>query len=211
MAVQLADRVQEATTSTGAGNLTLDGAASGYRSFYAVFGAGVDFYYAIAGGAQWEVGVGQISGTTTLVRSSVLASSNAGSAVDFAAGTKVVFCTAPATLWAGGWDRNQRVVPYTLSDGANIAVDASLSNNFKVTLGGNRTLDNPTNLADGMVLNFVIKQDGTGARTLAFGSKYDFGDAGTPTLTSAADKIDFMSCYYDSAADKLLCSFRQGA
>lgn len=211
MPTLVADRVQETTTSTGTGNLTLAGAASGYRSFYVVFGAGVPFYYAIAGGAQWEVGIGQISGTDVLVRSTVLGSSNAGSAVDFAAGTKVVFCTAPATLWGGTWDRNHRVTPVTLTDGANIAVDASLSNNFKVTLGGNRTLDNPTNLADGMVLNFVIKQDGTGGRTLAFGSKYDFGDAGTPTLTSGANKIDFMSCYYDSAADKLLCSFRQGA
>jgi len=211
MAVLLADRVQESSTSTGTGNLTLDGAASGYRSFYGVFGAGVPFYYAIAGGTQWEVGVGEISGTTTLGRSSVLASSNGGAAVDIAAGTKVVFCTAPAALWAGNWDRNQRVAPVTLTDGTNISVDAALSNNFKVTLGGNRTLDNPTNMTDGMILNFVVKQDGSGGRTLAYGSKYDFGDAGIPTLSSGANVIDLISGYYDSVADKLLCSFRQGA
>lgn len=211
MAVLLADRVQETTTSTGTGNLTLAGAASGYRSFYATFGASQDFYYVIAGGASWECGIGQISGTTTLVRGTIKSSSNNGAAVDWAAGTKTVFCSPIAFLWDGTWDRNHRVTPATLTDGATISVNAALSNNFKVTLGGNRTLANPTNLTDGMVLNFVIKQDATGGRTLTFDTKYDFGDAGTPVLTSGASKIDLMSCYYDSAADKLLCSFRKGA
>lgn len=211
MAVLLADRVQETTTSTGTGNLTLAGAASGYRSFYATFGASQDFYYVIAGGAAWECGIGQISGTTTLVRGTIKSSSNGGAAVDWAAGTKTVFCSPIAFLWDGTWDRNHRVTPATLTDAATISVNAALSNNFKVTLGGNRTLANPTNLADGMVLNFVLKQDATGSRTLAFDTKYDFGEAGTPTLSTAASKIDFMSCYYDSAADKLLCSFRKSA
>lgn len=211
MPVLLADRVQETTTSTGTGNLTLAGAASGFRTFHATFGASQDFYYVIVGGANWECGVGQMSDSTTLVRGTVRSSSNSNAAVDWPAGSKTVFCSPIAYMWDGTWDRNHRVTPVTLSDGANIAVDASLSNNFKVTLGGNRTLDNPTNLADGMVLNFVIKQDGTGGRALAYGSKYDFGDAGTPALTTAANKIDLISCYYDSAADKLLCSFRKGA
>lgn len=109
------------------------------------------------------------------------------------------------------YTKNQSVSPVALTDGVNIAVDASLSNNFKVTLGGNRTLDNPTNLTDGMVLNFVIKQDATGSRTLAYGTKYDFGSAGTPVLSTGANKIDFISAYYDSAADKLLASFRKAA
>lgn len=211
MAALLKDRVQETTTSTGTGNLTLAGAAAGYRSFYAAFGATQDFYYSIVGGTDWECGVGQISGTTVLVRGTILASSNGGSAVDWAAGTKTVFCSPVAYQWEGTWDRNHRVTPVTLSDGANIAVNAALSNNFKVTLGGNRTLDNPTNLTDGMVLNFVIKQDNTGGRTLAYGTKYDFGDAGTPELSSTANSINLLSAYYDSAADKLLCSFRKGA
>jgi hypothetical protein len=211
MPVLLADRVQETTTSTGTGNLTLAGAASGYRSFYATFGASQDFYYVIAGGSAWECGIGQISGTDVLVRGTIKSSSNGGSAVDWAAGTKTVFCSPIAFLWGGVWDRNHLVAPVSLSDGASIAVNAALSNNFKVTLGGNRTLANPTNLADGMVLNFVLKQDGTGNRTLAFDTKYDFGEAGTPTLSTGASKIDFVSCYYDSAADKLLCSFRKSA
>lgn len=107
------------------------------------------------------------------------------------------------------WTKNQSVAPSALSDGSTIAVDASLSNNFKVTLGGNRTLANPTNLADGMVLNFVIKQDATGSRTLAYGSKYKWPGGTAPTLSTAANAIDFFSAYYDSASGDLLCNMAQ--
>lgn len=92
--------------------------------------------------------------------------------------------------------KNQCVTPVALTDGANIAVDASLSNNFYVTLGGNRTLDNPSNLTSGMVLNFTIDQDGTGTRTLAYGNLYKF-PGGTPALSTAINAKDFISCYYD--------------
>lgn len=92
--------------------------------------------------------------------------------------------------------KNQCVTPVVLTDGANIAVNASLSNNFSVTLGGNRTLDNPTNLTAGMVLNFAIDQDATGSRTLAYGNLYKF-PGGTPVLSTAASAKDFISAYYD--------------
>lgn len=91
-----ADRVQETTTGTGTGALTLAGAATGMRTFNAAFGVGPMFAYAIAGGAEWEVGLGYLSGATTLVRSIVLSSSNANAFVNFSAGTKDVFNTAPA-------------------------------------------------------------------------------------------------------------------
>lgn len=105
---------------------------------------------------------------------------------------------------SNAWTKNQYTTPSPLTDGANIAVDASLSNNFYVTLGGNRTLDNPSNLADGMVINFHIEQDGTGSRTLAFGSKYKFS-GGSKTLSTAASARDLISCLYDSRDDILLC------
>jgi hypothetical protein len=110
---------------------------------------------------------------------------------------------------ANAWTANQHVTPTELTDGANIAVDAELSNNFRVTLGGNRTLDNPTNLAGGMVLNFRIKQDGTGSRTMAYGSKYRFSGGTAPTLTTAADAVDLISCLYDEEDDVLSCSIVQ--
>lgn len=105
--------------------------------------------------------------------------------------------------------KNQSVSPYALTDGATISVDASQSNNFTVTLGGNRTLANPTNLTNGMVLNFCVTQDGTGSRTLSFGSKYKWGLGGadaSPSLSATAGAVDFLSCYYDSASDTLRCA-----
>lgn len=104
-----ADRVQETTTSTGTGNITLAGAASGMRTFNAAFGVGPHFAYCIAGGSEWEVGLGYLSNSTTLVRGIVLSSSNSGNAVNFSAGTKDVFNTAPAI--SVGLGANAAAVP----------------------------------------------------------------------------------------------------
>jgi len=96
MALVLADRVQETTTTTGTGTVTLAGAATGYQSFAAV-GDGNSTYYTIAGGAEWEVGIGTYTSSgTTLSRTTVISSSNSGSLVTFSAGTKNVFVTYPA-------------------------------------------------------------------------------------------------------------------
>jgi hypothetical protein len=103
--------------------------------------------------------------------------------------------------------KNQCVAPVALTDGATISVDASLSNNFTVTLGGNRTLSNPSNLTAGMVLNFAITQDGTGARTLAYGTVFKFAGGAAPTLSTTAGAKDLMSCYYDGAA--LMCQMNK--
>lgn len=90
----------------------------------------------------------------------------------------------------------QRGEVTTLTDGANISVDLSASNNFVVTLAGNRTLDNPTNIVAGQSGSIFIVQDGTGDRTLAYGSYYDFAGGTAPTLTtgtpSAVDRIDYV-------------------
>lgn len=98
MALVLADRVKETTTTTGTGTVTLAGAVTGFQSFAAI-GDGNTTYYCIAGqtGGEWEVGIGTytLSGTT-LSRTTVLASSNAGALVTFSAGTKDVFCTYSA-------------------------------------------------------------------------------------------------------------------
>jgi hypothetical protein len=99
------------------------------------------------------------------------------------------------------WDR----APATLTDAATIAVDASLSCKFKVTLGGNRTLGNPTNAYDGQILIFDIKQDGTGSRVLTLDTKYRFGSSlasGDVVLTTTAGKKDILVVKYDSADDK---------
>ena len=95
MALVVKDRVQETTTTTGTGTITLAGAVSGFQSFSAI-GNGNTTYYAIVGGTEWEVGLGTYTSVgTTLSRDTVLASST-GAKVSFSAGTKNVFVTYPA-------------------------------------------------------------------------------------------------------------------
>ena len=102
MAFVLADRVKETTTTAGTGTVTLLGASTGYQSFSAI-GNGNTTYYTIAGqtGSEWEVGIGTYTSSgTTLARTTVIASSNSGSLVNFSAGTKDVFVTYPAEYTA---------------------------------------------------------------------------------------------------------------
>ena len=83
-----------------------------------------------------------------------------------------------------------------LTDGANISVNLALNNHYSVTLAGNRTLDNPTNIVAGTSGSFFITQDGTGSRTLSYGSYYDFAGGTAPTLTTTAaavDRIDYIA------------------
>lgn len=98
MALVVKDRVKETTTTTGTGTITLAGASTGFQSF-SVIGNGNTTYYAIVDqtNGAWEVGVGTYTASgTTLSRDTVLESSNAGSLVNFAAGSKDVFVTYPA-------------------------------------------------------------------------------------------------------------------
>jgi hypothetical protein len=107
MALVLADRVKETTTSTGTTAITLAGAATGYQTFSSAVGNANTTYYTIADqtGANWEVGIGTYTTIgNTLSRDTVLASSNAGSLVDFTTGVKDVFVSYPAerALYSGG-------------------------------------------------------------------------------------------------------------
>ncbi len=92
MALVIADRVRETSTTTGTGTLTLDGAVSGYQTFSSGIGNSNTCYYTITLGSDWEVGIGTV-GAGTLARTTVLKSSNSNSAVNFGAGTKDVFAT----------------------------------------------------------------------------------------------------------------------
>jgi hypothetical protein len=104
MAFALSDRVKETTTTTGTGSVTLAGAATGFQTFSSAIGTGNTMYYCIAGQgtSEWEVGMGTLSASTTLARTKIFASSNAGSAVNFSAGTKDVFVTLPASAGYAG-------------------------------------------------------------------------------------------------------------
>ena len=100
MALVLNDRVRETTTTTGTGAVALGGAVSGFETFAAGIGNSNTVYYAIVhrSAAEFEVGLGTLDGDSSdLTRTTPISSSNSDSAVDFASGTKDVFCTLPAS------------------------------------------------------------------------------------------------------------------
>lgn len=94
----------------------------------------------------------------------------------------------------------QRGTITTLTDGATVTPDFAVTNNYKIELGGNRTLANPTNLTAGQSGVIVISQDSTGSRTLAFGSYWKFAGGTAPTLTTTASASDVIVYFVDSTS-----------
>ena len=140
MAIVLKDRVKETTTTTGTGTITLAGAVSGFQSFAAI-GNGNETFYTIAGGGEWEVGIGTYTSSgTTLSRDTVLESSNSGSLVNFSAGTKDVFVTYPAerTITGGGGGIGALVVNAT-----------TVTENYTIATGTNAQSVGPITVASG--------------------------------------------------------------
>ena len=89
--------------------------------------------------------------------------------------------------------------PAALVDAATIVLDMSTFINATVTLGGNRTLGNPTNPKNGQTGAIEIKQDETGSRTLAYGSNWKFASGTAPTLTLGANARDVLFYYVVSS------------
>ena len=102
------------------------------------------------------------------------------------------------------WTAAQSGEVTALSDGANISLNLALSNNFSVTLAGNRTLDNPTNIVVGQSGLIAVTQDGTGTRTLAYGTYYKFVGGADPVLTTTAAAVDTLSYYVKSSTEILV-------
>lgn len=94
----------------------------------------------------------------------------------------------------------QRGSIVALTDGATITADFADGNNFEVTLGGNRTLANPSNQTAGQSGAIRIVQDGTGSRTLAYGSNWKFPNGTAPTLTTTANAVDLLVYFVESSS-----------
>jgi hypothetical protein len=90
-------------------------------------------------------------------------------------------------VWAGGAE-------VALTDAATVALDMSTFINGGFTIGGNRTLGNPTNPKVGQSGWIRITQDGTGSRTLAYASNWEFDGGSAPVLSTAAGTKDVL--YY---------------
>jgi hypothetical protein len=92
-----------------------------------------------------------------------------------------------------------------LTDAATIAVNAALGNDFRVTIGGSRTVANPSNAVDGQRITFQVTQGGAGSFTLSWSSQYRFGAAGAPVLSTAAGDTDVIGFIYNAALAAWLC------
>jgi hypothetical protein len=153
MAFIVKDRVKETTATTGTGTLTLDGAATGFQAF-SVIGDGNTTFYTITDGTSWEVGIGTYTSSgTTLSRDTILESSNAGSAVNWSAGDKDVFCTYPAerSVYVDGSG-------VTSQTGAVYVNQATVSQDTTIASGSNGLSVGPIVVADGIDLTIESGQ-----------------------------------------------------
>jgi len=96
------DRVKETASTTGTGSFTLAGAVAGFKTFASRLATNDTTWYCAVNGTDWEIGLGTLSASTTLARTTVLASSNADALVNFST-APAVFGTMPgAKLSAAG-------------------------------------------------------------------------------------------------------------
>lgn len=153
--------------------------------------------------SKGDTGTGDVTGQASSVDNEIaLFSGTGGKTIKRATTTGVLKATSgviaaatAGTDYAGidtaqTFTKGQRGEITALTDGATITPDFADSNNFSVTLGGNRTLANPTNLVAGQSGSIFITQDGTGSRTLAYGSYWDFAGGTAPVLSTAASSVD---------------------
>lgn len=131
MALVVADRVKETTTTTGTGAYSLAGAEDSFQAFGDALSNNDTTYYAITDGTYWEVGIGTYtSSTDTLARTTILESSNSDSAVNWTAGEKQIFATMPADKVVYKDASGNIAVPGTV-DGRDLATDGSKLDNIE--------------------------------------------------------------------------------
>jgi sugar lactone lactonase YvrE len=166
MALVVADRVKETTTTTGTGAITLAGAEVNFVAFSSVLSDGDTTYYAIVDDSNqdFEVGLGTYATSgNTLTRTTVLASSNSGSAVDLSAGSKEVFINYPA--------------------GKSVYLDGS----GQLVIGGTAVTATAAelNFVDGVTSNIQTQIDSIDPVKATQTKTYLLNEASTITLSSA--------------------------
>lgn len=208
MALIVKDRVKETSTTSGTGTLTLAGAVAGFQSFTTI-GDGNTTYYAITDGASWEVGIGTftLSGTT-LSRDVILASSNAGAAINCSGSSKDIFVVYPAgksvyqnangiidtPLVAGG-----KIVVSdlgTLTTGTEV-VDLSSAQVFTATITAGNTItfsfSNAPSASQSQVV--ILRLTNAGGGTIVWPASTKFVGGVAPTFTTTG--VDVVGVYYD--------------
>jgi hypothetical protein len=165
MALVLADRVLETSTSEGLGTFALAGAQTGYQTFSSGIGNGNTCYYTINGQTteQWEVGIGTV-GAGTLERTTLI-SSNTGSFINFVAGVKNVFVTQPASKSIYK-DASGNAIPLGSASATQLDITAQGDLRLQDTTGGEYVaIQAPATLASSYTLTMPV-DDGTAGQAL---------------------------------------------
>ena len=144
MALVINDRVKETSTTTGTGTFSLAGAETGFETFVAGVGTGNTTYYSIVldGTNEFEVGIGTVTDASpdTLSRDTVISSSNSDNKVDFASGSKTVFCTLPASR---AMSPSMTATGYVVTHATTLDEDQTLASGVlagPVTITGTQTI-----------------------------------------------------------------------
>lgn len=192
MALVLADLVQENTSTTGTGTLTLTGAVSGYQTFAAIGNANIT-YYRIKSGTDSEIGIGTYTAAgTTLSRDTVLYSSAGGTTKITVAGGATVACVYPAekAIYAdanGNASIENVFLGYTDTTSAGTTTALTAASNYYQKISGTNTqtftLPDATTLPLGAA--FIFDNDSTGTVTVN-----DFGSTLVDSISSGA--IDYL-------------------
>lgn len=154
MALVLADRVQETTTTAGTGTLTLGGASVGYRTFSSGVGNGNTTYYVIFDATTnvWEVGLGTV-GAGTLSRDTVLSNSSGTTAkITLAGNSSTVWCDYPASEAVFQNATNDAVAPQMVSSNGLFVNSQTVSASYTIASGYNAISAGPVSVASGITV-----------------------------------------------------------
>jgi hypothetical protein len=119
------------------------------------------------------------------------------STTDVSEGTNLYFTETRVADTAREYSKAQNFNEFALTDATNISWNLDDAQAATVTLAGNRTLDNPTNMKAGGTYIIRVLQDGTGGRTLLYGSAYKWAGGTPPTLSTGANDVDILTFYSD--------------
>jgi hypothetical protein len=176
------DRVEEGTSTTGTGTLTLTGASTGSRTFNGAVPSGATLEACVDDGAgDWEVFRGVFTSPDQLSRDTVLSSSNAGNAVNFGVGTKIVYLTVSAASLAAlnCLRKNAQTANYTLAaadfDGMTV-VDFNSASNLVCTIPPF------ANVPCANMTSVLIARSGNGALSVVGGANVTVANASSNTL-----------------------------
>lgn len=124
--------------------------------------------------------------------------SNSDGSITFSASVGAI--TASLNMaQVNAWTGQQYFAQATLTDASSIVWNLNTQQASIVTLGGNRTLANPTNKQAGSSYTLIVKQDGTGSRTLAYGTNYKWAGGVAPVLSTAANAVDILTFISDGS------------